>query len=214
MHHHQHQTGRHHFFGGRFRGGHGFGSFARGIGGGGMGDLFRAGKMLADGDLRLIALSLLAEAPRHGYEIIKALEQRSSGMYSPSPGVVYPTLTFLEEAGYATSSADGNKKVFAITEAGRQHLAENREMVDSVLTQIERVGKKMAQARDWLENMRSREEPEAAAPESLGPGATELQAARREVRRTLAHLIDAPDEDQAKAAEILRRAAADLRNLG
>jgi len=74
----------------------------------------RAGRMLADGDLKLITLSLLAEAPRHGYDIIKALEERTSGIYSPSPGVVYPTLTFLEEAGYAASAADGNKKVFSI----------------------------------------------------------------------------------------------------
>src|SRR5689334_11809257 len=95
---------RDHFFGGRFRRGPDFGNF-RGPGGpGGMGGFFRAGKMLADGDLRLIALALISEAPRHGYEIIKALEQRSSGIYSPSPGVVYPALTFLEEAGYATAS--------------------------------------------------------------------------------------------------------------
>ncbi|WP_296742133.1 PadR family transcriptional regulator, partial [Mesorhizobium sp.] len=81
-------------FGGR--GGGGFGPFGgRGGGRGGPGDMFRAGRMLADGDLKLITLSLLAEAPRHGYDIIKALEERTSGIYSPSPGVVYPTLTFL-----------------------------------------------------------------------------------------------------------------------
>ena len=111
---------------------------------------FRAGRMLADGDLKLIALSLLAEAPRHGYDIIKALEERTSGVYSPSPGVVYPTLTFLEEAGYATSSAEGNKKVFSITEAGQAHLEENREMIDHVLDHLERFGRKMAKARDWF----------------------------------------------------------------
>ncbi|TIT87539.1 MAG: PadR family transcriptional regulator, partial [Mesorhizobium sp.] len=83
-----HMAGR---FGGR---GGGFGPFGQGMRGGGgggrggPGDMFRAGRMLADGDLKLITLSLLAEVPRHGYGIIKALEERTSGIYSPSPGVV------------------------------------------------------------------------------------------------------------------------------
>src|SRR5271165_6028292 len=110
------------------RGSGGFGPFG-GPGGRG-GRLFRAGKMLADGDLRLLVLALLADEPRHGYDIIKALEERSHGMYSPSPGVVYPTLTYLEEAGFATATSEGNKKTYAITPAGRTHLDENREIVD------------------------------------------------------------------------------------
>ena len=87
--------------------------------GAGMNAALRGGKMLADGDLRLIVLALLDEGPRHGYDIIKALEEKSGGLYSPSPGVVYPTLTYLEEAGYATASTDGNKRVYTITDAGR-----------------------------------------------------------------------------------------------
>ncbi|TIW16248.1 MAG: PadR family transcriptional regulator, partial [Mesorhizobium sp.] len=160
MHRHNH-SGHSHFgermfmhMAGRFGGrGGGFGPFGQGMRGGGRGgpgDMFRAGRMLADGDLKLITLSLLAEAPRHGYDIIKALEERTSGIYSPSPGVVYPTLTFLEEAGYAVSSSEGNKKVFSITEAGRAHLEENREMIDHVLDHLERFGRKMAKARDWF----------------------------------------------------------------
>ena len=62
-------------------------------------DMMRARRMLAQGDLRLIALALIAEAPRHGYEIIKLLEEKTGDWYSPSPGIVYPTLTYLEEAG-------------------------------------------------------------------------------------------------------------------
>src|SRR5215470_10900857 len=69
----------------------------------GGGDFMRAGRMLAQGDLRLIALALIAEQPRHGYDIIKQLEEKTAGWYSPSPGIVYPTLTFLEEAGYVTA---------------------------------------------------------------------------------------------------------------
>ena len=100
---------------------------------GGPGGPFRAGRMLGDGDLRLIVLALLAEQPRHGYDIIKALEERSHGAYSPSPGVVYPTLTYLEEAGYAAATAEGNKKVYAITDTGRAHLADNRDLADMIL---------------------------------------------------------------------------------
>ena len=69
----------------------------------------RARRMLAQGDLRLIALALIAEAPRHGYEIIKLLKEKTGDWYSPSPGIVYPTLTYLEEAGYVTASTEGSK---------------------------------------------------------------------------------------------------------
>src|SRR6185312_10799550 len=145
MHHHRDHRGCDdglvRFMSRKFGGHQGFGPFGRGFGGGG-GNMFRAGRMLADGDLRLITLSLIEKGPRHGYDLIKALEELSSGIYSPSPGVVYPTLTFLEEAGYATSSSEGNKKIFAITDSGRAHLEENREIVDGVLEQIERFGEK------------------------------------------------------------------------
>ena len=77
---------------------------------GGGGDMMRAGRMLAQGDLRLIALALIAEQPRHGYEIIKVLEEKTAGWYSPSPGIVYPTLTYLEEAGYVTAGDRGRKE--------------------------------------------------------------------------------------------------------
>src|ERR1700759_1347552 len=73
----------------------------------GGGDMMRPGRMLAQGHLRLLALALIAEQPRHGYEIIKVLEERTEGWYAPSPGIVYPTLTYLEEDGYVTAQADG-----------------------------------------------------------------------------------------------------------
>ena len=91
-----------------------FGGF---MGAGAMG--FRAARMLGSDDLQLIILALLQEKPRHGYEIIKALEEHSSGIYTPSPGVVYPALTYLEEVQYAVSEAGGNKKLFSITDAGK-----------------------------------------------------------------------------------------------
>lgn len=195
----------------KFGGHHGFGPFGKGFGGGG-GNMFRAGRMLADGDLRLIALSLIADGPRHGYDIIKALEELSSGIYSPSPGVVYPTLTFLEEAGYATSTTEGNKKVFAITDAGRAHLEENRDIVDGVLEQIERFGRKMAKAREWFN---------WADDAPVGRGGRddrhalrhEFHAMRRRIRAALAEIVEAPAETQREALEILNRAADELAEL-
>src|SRR5580704_13278611 len=96
----------------------------------------RARRMLVQGDLRLIALALIAEAPRHGYEIIKLLEEKTGDWYSPSPGIVYPTLTYLEEANYVTASAEGSKKLYTITGEGRAYLETNRALVDAVLERL------------------------------------------------------------------------------
>src|ERR1700687_5465115 len=138
----------HHFFG-RHPGGRGFGPFGRGfMEGGGMGGRgFGMGRKLASVDLQLLILGLLAEKPRHGYEIIKALEERSKGFYVPSPGVVYPSLTYLEEVGHAAVEVEGSRKLHRLTEAGASHLAQHREAVDSILSQIERVGLKMERLR-------------------------------------------------------------------
>ncbi|MER9391514.1 MULTISPECIES: PadR family transcriptional regulator [unclassified Mesorhizobium] len=201
-------------FGGRGGGGFGpFGHGGRGGGRGGPGDMFRAGRMLADGDLKLITLSLLAEAPRHGYDIIKALEERTSGIYSPSPGVVYPTLTFLEEAGYAASAADGNKKVFSITEAGQAHLAENREMIDGVLEHLERFGRKMAKARDWFGWNDDGEEGGRRGGRGRSEARDEFRAVRHRLRAALDDLVDAPAEKQAEAIAVLEAAAEALEAL-
>src|SRR6204780_397620 len=123
-------------------GGYGFGS-RHGAGGGMNPDDMRAGRMLAQGDLRLIALALIADGPRHGYEIIKLVEEKTADWYSPSPGIVYPTLTYLEEAGYVTASTEGSKKLYAITAEGRAHLAEHRDLADAVLKRLAAVGKRI-----------------------------------------------------------------------
>src|ERR1700743_2784197 len=101
---------------------HGGGWFGRGRGGGG--DGLRMGRKLGAGDLQLVLLDLLKEAPRHGYELTKELESRSSGYYSPSPGVIYPALTYLEEIGFTQVEAEGNKKLYRITETGSAVLKE------------------------------------------------------------------------------------------
>jgi DNA-binding PadR family transcriptional regulator len=98
------------------------------------------GRFFAHGDLRLVILHLIAEKPRHGYDIIKAIEDAVSGAYSPSPGVIYPTLTLLEELGYVTATPDGAKKLHAITDEGRAFLEANRAALDMLLERIGEAG--------------------------------------------------------------------------
>jgi DNA-binding PadR family transcriptional regulator len=215
MHHHHHRCDDRAWYAGR-RGPGGFGRGFGRFGGdfGGRGGAFKIGKMLADGDLRLIVLALLAEAPRHGYEIIKGLEEKSSGMYSPSPGVVYPTLTFLEEAGYATAASEGNKKVYAITDAGRAHLAENRELVDSVLDGIEKIGRKFARAREWFEGGNDRRDGDREPRDRDIPGVLpEVNEARRALKAAIAENLDGSPDVQRQLAAILREAADAIRRL-
>jgi DNA-binding PadR family transcriptional regulator len=103
----------------------------------------REGRMFDGGELRLVILALVAERPRHGYEIIKELGERVGGDYSPSPGVVYPTLTMLEEMGYATTSQDSaNRKLYTLTEEGQKALAESQAQVDAI---FERFGGREAE---------------------------------------------------------------------
>jgi DNA-binding PadR family transcriptional regulator len=95
------------------------------------------GRFFAHGDLRVVVLHLIAEKPRHGYEIIKAIEEQVAGAYSPSPGVIYPTLTLLEELGYVTVSAgEGGKKLHAITPQGRAFLDANRPALETLLARM------------------------------------------------------------------------------
>jgi DNA-binding PadR family transcriptional regulator len=96
--------------------------------------------MFEQGDLRYVVLRLLEEKPRHGYEIIKALEERLGGTYAPSPGVVYPTLQLLEDLGYARMvPGDEGRKTYEITDAGRAYLAENRDTVDSIFERVSKL---------------------------------------------------------------------------
>ena len=84
------------------------------------------------GDLKYVILDLLKEKPRYGYDIIRSLEKKSHGFYSPSPGVVYPTLQMLEEMGYATAQERDGKKVYTITDAGLHFLSERHDTADEV----------------------------------------------------------------------------------
>src|SRR5882672_10791062 len=98
---------------------------------------FGGGRMFDQGHLKFVILRLLDEKPRHGYEIIKEIEDRFGGAYSPSPGTVYPTLTMLEDMGYAKASTDeGGRKVYSFTPDGAAYLKEHSTTVDSIFERI------------------------------------------------------------------------------
>ena len=191
---------RGHFWHGMGRHRRHFGGFAGGFGGAmGMGGkAFLAGRRLAAGDLQLVLLALLAERPSHGYELIKALEERSGGFYSPSPGMVYPALTWLEEVGYASVAAEGTKKLYSITDTGRTYLGENREAAEAMLRQLEYIGRRMGRVREIFGGLDDDEE-------------SDLGAARRELRAALREKHGASSGEKQRVAQILREAAARIR---
>jgi DNA-binding PadR family transcriptional regulator len=145
------------------------------------------------GDLRLVVLKLIGEKPRHGYDVIKAIEEDVGGAYAPSPGVVYPTLQMLEELGHvALSSEEGGKKLYAITDAGKAFLEENASAVDAVVKRIENArqiygGGPPPQIVRAMENLRLalrlRLERGALSDERIAEIAATLDAAAAEVER-------------------------------
>ena len=107
------------------RGWRGFGPGDWGDWGGGRGRHGRGRRMFDTGELRLVLLKLIADQPRHGYDLIRAIEEMTDGAYAPSPGVVYPTLTMLQDMGLIEEQAtEGARKAFAATKEGQAHLAE------------------------------------------------------------------------------------------
>jgi DNA-binding PadR family transcriptional regulator len=182
----------------------------------GGGEMMRAGRMLAQGDLRLIALALIAEQPRYGYEIIKLLEDKTAGWYSPSPGIVYPTLTYLEEAGHVTVQAEGAKKLYSITDEGRAHLQENRAFVDAVLERLTAIGEKATRIREHFDRPeydehrgRRRGRDDADDRSSLPPL---VRAALDNLREVARKRLEADEDDQTRIVEVLMRVAQDLKN--
>ena len=101
----------------------------------------RGRRMFDGGELRLVLLKLIADQPRHGYDLIREIEELTGGAYAPSPGVVYPTLTLLDEMGLIEEErTEGAKKRFAATEAGRQHLAQKQAEVDALIARLTELG--------------------------------------------------------------------------
>src|SRR5690606_36856560 len=94
-------------------------------------------RVFDSGELRLVLLKLIAEQPRHGYDLIRAIEELTGGSYVPSPGVVYPTLTMLQDMGHIEeASTEGTRKAFAITDEGSAHLAEKQAEVEALFARL------------------------------------------------------------------------------
>ncbi len=151
----------------------------------------RGPKMFDAGALRYIVLQLIAERPRHGYEIIKEIEERVGGGYAPSPGAIYPLLALLEDLGHVEVTADGNKKLHTITAEGRAFLKQNRAFVDAVFA---RMGTGCGDERDDVVAIRAA-----------------VHAIRNMLRAHAHHGFSA--EKTKKIVTILERAAADIRKL-
>ncbi len=145
--------------------------------------------------------------PSHGYELIKALETRSNGFYSPSPGMVYPALTYLEELGYVTVQLEGNRKRYELSEAGREYLATNRDRVELMLAKLCHIARKM----DSVRRAFAGEEP---ADISEGGWLPELSEARRALKHALLRRDNVPAAEQRRIAAILMRAAKEIESEG
>lgn len=203
--------GRHGGPGGPFGGGPG-GPFGGGFGGGfgGEGDGFPRGRKFTSDDLQLLLLALIDEQPRHGYELIKALEARSNGFYTPSPGMVYPALTYLEELGYVTVQLEGNRKRYSLADAGREYLGANRERADLMLAKLSHIARKMDSVRRAFAG-------EAGQPGEAGDDAAEYGGwlpefvqARRALKHALLLRDNASPDEQRRIAAILARATAEI----
>jgi DNA-binding PadR family transcriptional regulator len=158
-------------------------------------DDMRAGRMLAQGDLRLVALALIAQAPRHGYEIIKLVEEKTADWY-----IVYPTLTFLEEAGYVTVSSEGAKKLYTITAEGRAYLEANKDLADVVLDRLAAIGERVNR---WRRAARGEREERRNLPALV-------EAAFDHLRETVGKRLQDDAEAEARLVEILARAATEM----
>lgn len=107
----------------------------------------RGERFMEHGDLRFVVLSLIAQAPRHGYELIKELQERTGGAYRPSPGVIYPLLSLLEDEGFIRpKAADGGRKLFEITPEGQAALEENKAGVDAIFGRMDQASEASRQS--------------------------------------------------------------------
>jgi DNA-binding PadR family transcriptional regulator len=185
---------------GRHRGRQGFRHGTPGFMGGFSGGDFPAGRKLDAIDIQLVILALLAERPAHGYELIKTIEERSGGFYAPSPGVIYPALTYLNEIGHASVEQQGTRKLYSITAEGQTHLAANRVNAEAILDALSRIGGRMDQVREAF-----------AGVGDFDAGASdEVHRARHALKHAL-HRKRGCDPDEARRiVKILDRATAEI----
>lgn len=195
-HHHQHHH-HHHCDAPR----HGDGDRGPGAGRPQRPDGFMRGRKFSSDDLQLMLLSLLSGGASHGYELIKALQLKSDGVYSPSPGMVYPALTYIQELGLVDVVSEGNKKLYSLAEGGTTELAAKQTRVDELFAGLAHMARKMKHVRG------------AMAEEGADDGASwlpEFVDARLALKRALLLKSEAGHAEQRRMAEILRRATEEL----
>src|SRR3984893_13165083 len=185
--------GLHHGRRGFRRGGPGFmGDFAGGD--------FPGGRKRDAIDIQLVILALLAERPAHGYELIKTLEERSGGFYTPSPRVIDPALTYLHEIGHSSVEQKGTRKLYNIKPESKTYLEENRANAEAILDALERVGGRMEQVRESF----------AGVGDSDGGASDEVHRARHALKHALRRKHGCDPEEAKRIAKILDQAAAEI----
>lgn len=159
---------------------HGHGFFGHHRGGGGRGP-----KMFDSGAMRYVVLQLISEKPRHGYDVIKELETRAGGSYTPSPGAIYPLLAMLYDMGHVSISHEGAKKLHTITPEGQAFLDENRQMVDAIMARLSEPGESGGDIRALMHALK-----EAVITRARDGSATEtrLDAIRAILRKAAADI--------------------------
>lgn len=181
--------------GGRFGG-----RFGKGFGGDLGGEGFARGRKLTADELQLVILALLVEAPAHGYELIRRLEERSGGFYKPSPGVIYPSLTYIEETGLAAVTQEGTRKLYSLTDEGKAHHEANSQEAARILDIMSRIGARMADVRDAFTGVNDLDP-------ALGQ---EFHDARFALKAALKSRRGADAEELRRIVAILRRAATEI----
>ena len=162
-------------------------------------DEFTSGRKFEAVDLQLVILAFLAERPAHGYELIKTIEERSGGFYTPSPGVIYPALTYLSEIGHASVEQAGTRKLYSITAEGKSHLASNRASADSILDTLSRIGSRMDDVREAF-----------SGGDSDSGSSDEIYRARLALRDAIRRKRGCDPNEARRITEILNRAKADI----
>lgn len=151
-------------------------------------------RMFDNKELRLVLLKLIAGSPRHGYDLIREIESLSGGAYAPSPGVIYPTLTLLQDMGLIEEAAsDSARKLFGITEAGTVHLTENAEAVAAAMAKLSAMGERSErvdgmQVRRAMGNLRE---------------AVQIRLGREDVDQDMLHAVTALIDEAAQKIERL-----------
>ncbi|MDR3508103.1 MAG: PadR family transcriptional regulator [Caulobacteraceae bacterium] len=178
-------------------GGGGRGGFWRGGGGP---DDFGRGRKLSSEALQLLLLGLLENGPAHGYELMRRLEEHSGGYYSPSPGMIYPALAYLDDAGEIVAEAQGNRKSYRLTPQGEHRLNQNRDVFDAHMSSLGQIGSRMQEVRDAFTGLHD-QDPAAA---------NDLHEARHRLKQALYQKRGCSPEEARRIADALNRLADEI----